>query len=362
LEKICFIPVIGNNYRVLTEFNKRMPKAKTAVVIPNWNGKDSLGNCLDSLQAQTEPAEIIVVDNGSTDGSVEFLGINYPAVVLIKRDKNYGFTGGTNPGMQKAIGDGFKYVALFNNDAIADKNWLKQLVAFLDEHDNAGIATSKICDAKKTHLDSTGEGYSIWGLPFPRGRAEEFSHKYDKDVWVFGASGGASLHRIKMLEEIGLFDNDFFAYYEDVDLSFRAQLAGWKIGYVPEAIASHEIGATSSKMKGFTTYQTMKNLPMLLWKNVPFKLLPVIVPRFYIAYNAFYISAARRGQLWPALRGELAFVIKFPKKLSQRRHIQKSRRVSLEYINSIMTHDLPPKADKLWALRAKWRKITRKVA
>jgi GT2 family glycosyltransferase len=331
-----------------------MQDVKTAVVVPNWNGRDSLGACLDSLLKQSERLEIIVVDNGSSDGSVEFIKENYPRVILIQHVKNLGFTGGVNAGIKKAMELGTQYVALLNNDATTDRHWLKNLVAFLDEHHKAGIATSKICDAEKTHLDSTGDIYTTWGLPYPRGRGEVFTEKYDKDIWVLGASGGASLYRIKMLEDIGLFDEDFFAYYEDVDLSFRAQLAGWKVGYAPAALAYHEIGATSSKMKGFTTYQTMKNLPMVLWKNVPFELLPVAVPRFYLAYNAFYISAAGRGQFFTALKGELAFVIKIPRKLRQRRKIQKARKVSLDYVNSILVHDLPPNARRLRKLRARW--------
>jgi GT2 family glycosyltransferase len=334
-----------------------MDKLRTAVVVPNWNGMDSLGACLDSLKGQSEKNQIIVVENASTDGSVEFTEEKYPEAILVRHAKNLGFTGGVNSGIKKAIEFEAEYVALLNNDAIADAEWLKNLVAFLEENKKAGIATSKICDDKKTHLDSTGDIYTTWGLPYPRGRGEEFSDKHDKDIWVFAASGGASLYRIKMLEEIGLFDDDFFAYYEDVDLSFRAQLAGWKVGFVPAALAYHQIGATSSKMKGFTTYQTMKNLPMLMWKNVPFRLLPTVVPRFYIAYNAFYVSAAGRGQLWPAVRGELAFVLKSPRKFYQRRQIQKKRKVSDEYIKSMLTWDLPPNAQRLRNLRAKWWRL-----
>jgi GT2 family glycosyltransferase len=334
-----------------------MNSLKTAVVVPNWNGKDSLGACLDSLLGQSEKSQIIVVDNGSSDGSAEYIEANYPDVLLLKHDKNLGFTGGVNAGIRKAMEFDAEYIALLNNDAVADTEWLKSLVVFLDEYENTGIATAKICDSRKTHLDSTGDIYTSWGLPYPRGRGEEYSNNYDQAVWVFGASGGASLYRIKMLEEIGLFDDDFFAYYEDVDLSFRAQLAGWKVGFVPAALAYHQIGATSSKMKGFTTYQTMKNLPMLMWKNVPFRLLPTVVPRFYIAYNAFYVSAAGRGQLWPAVRGELAFVLKSPRKFYQRRQIQKKRKVSDEYIKSMLTWDLPPNAQRLRNLRAKWWRL-----
>src|SRR5262249_6568072 len=153
---------------------------------------------------------------------------------------------------------------------------------------------------------------------------------------------------IKMLDEIGLFDDDFFAYYEDVDLSFRAQLAGWKVGYVPKAEVYHEIGATSGKIKGFTSHQTIKNLPWLFWKNVP--LGPVflkILPRFTFAYLLIVASALARGQLRPALKGITLSVLLLPKKLGQRHQIQKNRKVTKAYINSIILHDLPPNAHKL---------------
>jgi GT2 family glycosyltransferase len=161
---------------------------------------------------------------------------------------------------------------------------------------------------------------------------------------------------VKMLNQIGLFDDNFFAYYEDVDLSFRAQLAGWKVGYVPGAVVFHEIGATSSKIKGFVTYQTMKNLPQLLIKNVPGRLFWPIYFRFSIAYASFFFSAVARGQVWPALKGTLATLVLTPKKLVQRRQIQSRRKVSVEYINSIIIHDLPPNARKLRRLQTIWSK------
>ena len=331
--------------------------SKTSVVVPSWNGKDSLGPCLDSLLGQSEKADIIVVDNGSVDGSVEFIENNYPDVVLVRHKKNLGFTGGVNGGIKKAMQLGAEYIALLNNDAIADKDWLKNLVSFLDAHPEAGIATSKICDSKKTHLDSTGDLYTTWGLPYPRGRGEKFSNKYDKETWVFGASGGASLYRVKVFETIGLFDQDFFAYYEDIDISFRAQLAGWKVGFVPQAIVYHEISATSSKIKGFATYQTIKNLPMLFWKNVPFRLLLTIGARFYYAYFAFCLSAFARGQFWPVIKGWVVGLVLFPKKLYQRRQTQTSSKVSTEYIKSILTWDLPPNARRLRALRGSWWRL-----
>jgi GT2 family glycosyltransferase len=179
---------------------------------------------------------------------------------------------------------------------------------------------------------------------------------YDADTVVFGASGGASLYRVKMLKEIGLFDKKFFAYYEDVDISFRAQLYGWKIAYEPKAEVYHQIGATSGKIHGFATYQTMKNLPLLFWKNVPRGLLLKILLRFKLAYFSFYISAVFRGQCWPATKGLLRMLTLLPHAFHERFKIQKNKKVSSTYIDSILIHDLPPNARRLRALRSKWWK------
>jgi GT2 family glycosyltransferase len=198
-------------------------------------------------------------------------------------------------------------------------------------------------------------------LPFPRGRGEEISTKYDNDTWIFGASGGASLYRVNLLKEIGLFDEDFFAYYEDVDLSFRAQLAGWKIGYVPQAMVFHEISATSAQIKGFTAYHTLKNLPLLLWKNVPWRLMPIICPRFVLADIGISGRVLLRGQFGPFLKSIFMGTILWPKKLIARRKIQRTRKVSSSYIYSIITHDLPPNANNLRTLRNRWWRIIRKI-
>ncbi|HEX7368636.1 MAG TPA: glycosyltransferase family 2 protein [Candidatus Saccharimonadales bacterium] len=321
--------------------------SKVSVVIPNWNGKDDLPACLDSLLAQHLQPHIIVVENGSKDGSLELLQTHYPQAEVIVHKKNKGFAGGVNAGIRKAMADGYTYVALFNNDAVADKDWLKNLVSDLDINSDAGIATCKLMSIDRKHLDSTGDQYTTWGLPYPRGRGEPVSDRYDGRVQIFAASGGASLYRMDMLREIGLFDEDFFAYYEDVDISFRAQLAGWKIRYVPEAIAYHKIGATSGKIQGFTTYQAMKNLPWLLYKNAPLSVFWRVLPRFLIAYYAFVIRSAWRGQSWPAVRGYCKMLVLLPKKTMQRLSIQHKRKVTAKYIWDAMTHELPPNARKL---------------
>ena len=330
--------------------------SNVAVVVPNWNGADSLKACLDSLLAQSVAVRVIVVENGSTDGSVKLLE-KYSNIEVILHDTNKGFAGGVNAGFRRAIEDGLKYVATLNNDAVADKDWLKNLMKVLDENPKVGIVTSKLETADGKKLDSTGDYLTVWGLPYPRGRGESDIDKYDDNTDIFAASGGASLYRMKTLQEIGLFDEDFFAYYEDVDLSFRAQLAGWKVRYQPKSIAYHQIGATSSKIKGFATYQTMKNQQLLLYKNLPKAHRGIIWRRFTLAHTLFLLRAITRGQGWPAIKGDLRGSWLIARKHGERRYIQKTKKVSDDYIWSMLVHDLPPNATALRKLRRTWWRL-----
>ena len=332
------------------------------VVIPNLNGGDELLEAVASLTKQTLKPHIIVVDNASTDESVSRLRIGYPHVELIQHTTNKGYAGGVNPGFQRAIELGANYVAPFNDDAVADSRWLELLVAASDAAPEVGAVTCKVLTADKKKLDSTADYFTKWGLPYPRGRGEAATTKYDALNDIFGASGAASLYRVAALKEVGLLDEDFFAYYEDVDLSFRLQLHGWKVAYVPKSEVYHHIGLTSGRIKGFTTYQTMKNLPLLTFKNVPRKYLWQVTWRLTVARSFFMLRAISRGQAWPAIKGDAMATYLIVKKIGERRRIQRSATVSPEYIWSIITHDLPPNATALRALRAKWWKILGKQA
>jgi GT2 family glycosyltransferase len=338
-----------------------MDAKKLYVVIPNWNGADRLRACLDSLSAQTQPHRVVVVDNGSHDQSVALIEREYPQTIIIRHKTNKGFAGGVNAGIRHALEHGAKYIALLNNDAAADKDWLKHLTGFLEKHDKAGIVTSKILEAGGQELDSTGDLYTTWGLPYPRGRGELDEGQYDKSTWVFAASGGASLYRARMLEGIGLFDEDFFAYYEDVDISFRAQLAGWQVGYEPKAKVLHQIGATSASIKGFATYHTLKNLPLLLWKNTPWPLMRIIWPRLVVLYSGIAVRALSRGLFAAFFKGIFMGTILWPKKLIERRKIQNNRVVSADYLRTMVTFDLPPNAVSLRAWRAKWWRLRGRI-
>ena len=331
---------------------------KPVVVIPNLNGGKELLAAVQSLAEQSLEPHIIVVDNASTDGSAEVVEQEYPNVEIIRNKRNEGYTGGVNPGFQRAIEIGAEFVAPFNDDAVADKHWLKLLVDYLRANPKVGAANPKVVTSDKERLDSAGDYYTSWGLPYPRGRRSYALQQYDNDTDIFAASGAASLYRVKALMQVGLLDQDFFAYYEDIDLSFRLQLSGWKVAFVPSSVVYHHIGMTSGRIKGFTTYQTMKNLPMLWFKNVPKQYFWHVGARLFLAQTLFFGRAVTRGQWWPALKGATVGAYLIIKKIPVRRHLQASRKVSDAYIGKMIVHDLPPNAHALRELRSVWWRLS----
>jgi GT2 family glycosyltransferase len=313
-------------------------RTDTFVIVPNWNGQDYLADCLESLEAQTYKPSIIVVDNGSTDESLSIVEEKFPQVELIKLAQNHGFAGGVNAGIKKALNSGAVYIALFNNDAVADPSWLEQLVGVASEKSGIGIVCGKLMQMDKKHFDSAGEMLQTNGMPHPRGRGEQDKGQYDKGEYVFAASGGASLYRASMLEKIGLFDEDFFAYFEDVDISFRAQLAGWKVWYEPSAVAYHHIGKTSSRMPGFIRYHSIKNFIYLYNKNMPGYLLFKYKPLFFLQLTRMKLGSIRDGQLWEFTKAFFRTFFHILRTLAKRRAIQKSRVVSISYIDEMLYH------------------------
>ncbi len=336
-----------------------MKKPLIAVVIPNWNGADMIVNTLTSLRNQTQSHTVVVVENGSTDGSRKLLRplAKKGELVLLEQDHNLGFDGGVNIGIRYALQHDYDAVALLNNDATVHADWLKHLSNRLFADDNAGIVTCKLLSHDRSFIDSTGDWLTIWGLPYPRGRAETAINKYDKQTTILGASAGATLYRSSMLHQIGIFDEDFFAYYEDVDISLRARLYGWQIFFEPRAEAYHLINMTGNRVKGFMTYQTMKNMPWVLIKNLPLSLFVRVYPRFLIAYWSFVASALAKGNGWPAIKGVAVSTALTPKKIWQRWAIQRNRVLPVAELDAMLVHDLPPNATKLRKLRAAWWRV-----
>ena len=321
---------------------------RAIVVVLNWNGFKDTEKCLNSLLSQDYPdLSVVVIDNGSIDGSPKKLerfkaNLSDDRLHIIYNEENLGFAGGVNTGIRYAIENDFDAVALFNNDAIADEKWLSSLVSELEAKPETAILTGLLLHEDGKTVDSTGEQYSIWGMPFPRSRNKS-SANIPESGFVFGATGGASLYRTSLFRKVGLFDERFFAYYEDVDVSFRAQLAGQKVFFTNKAIAYHKQGASSSKIPGFTVYQTFKNIPLLFIKNVPWGLLLPIGCRLFVLYVLIFGNAIKNGAGVPALRGWLASIGHFwSASLWQRFKIQRRKAVSTRYISSIIYPDLPP--------------------
>ena len=319
-----------------------MKNPKVAVVILNHNGWRDTAQCLKSFAKQTyKNYQIILIDNGSSDESVVELEKNINKKTLfIKESINHGFAGGVNIGIKYAIKNKFDMVALLNNDTWTDKKWLDNLVTILLKKPEAGIITGLLLDYDGKNIDGAGDVFSKWGLQALR-LNEEPKNLAPNSEYVFGATGGASLYRTDMFKDIGLFDEKYFAYDEDVDISFRAQLAGYKIWYEKSAVAYHKHGATSNKKPGFVTHQLFRNLPMLHIKNIPFPLNITIGFRFFCLYWAFAIYKIPTGEFFSAVKGIFSGISLWPHAFAERRRIQKTKRVNYKYIKSMLYPKIP---------------------
>jgi GT2 family glycosyltransferase len=311
-----------------------------SIVIPNWNGIHHLPVCLEALRAQTySHLEVLLVDNGSTDGSQSLVEAQYPEVRLLALDRNLGLTGGNNVGFRAARGD---ILVSLNNDTEADPRFVEALAAALVEHPEAGMAASKmLLFDRRDVLHSAGDGYGLDGIPFNRGVWQQDEGQFDKAGWIFGGCGGAVAYRRAMLDQVGLFDESFFMYCEDVDLNWRSQLAGWKCWYTPLAIVYHKLSATGGGP--IASFHTGRNTLWVVAKNYPGALLRKHWPQIARAQWAVTRDALRawRGEAARArLRGQLAGLLGWPRMLGKRRAIQAGRRVPDEYIESLLIPDL----------------------
>lgn len=328
------------------------------MIVLNWNGADDSIACIDSLCAQhADIPDIILVDNASSDDSVErfeeyIVQHKKTHIQLIKSETNTGFAGGINQGITAALERGYEYIGTLNPDATADENWARALIDELERHKDAGLIGGQLQRSDKKTLDSTGDFYTTWGIPGPRGREQSVETAPTESEAVFGVTGGGFIARAELFRTVGLFDEAFFMYFEDVDLCFRAQLRGFKIRYTPRAIAYHKISASTNKVPGLAVKQTFKNLPLLFWKNVPRGLMPVILPRFFISYTLIFGHAIAKGRGGPALDGFFQSLALLPHALRERKNIQSSRTVSDDYIDSIILHDIPPEQTGLRKFRA----------
>ncbi len=319
------------------ESNSAVKKGLVSVIIPNWNGKKFLKGCLDSLLASNYPqVEVVIVDNGSKDGSVEFLEENYPQVRLVKFPVNTGFAPAVNAGIRACDGE---YVALLNNDTVVDEKWISEMIRVLKEHPEIGSTGCKML-AYDDHalLDGAGDGYRRGGLPGRIGHREKDFGQFNEQRYILGPCGGAAVYRRSMLDDIGLFDDDYFAYLEDVDIGLRAQSAGYKCLYVPSAIMYHlGCGTTGSGYHPLVVRLSAQNNWNTIVKNIPLALLFKFMPQI-IYWQAYYFAVVivRGGQVIPWLHGTWNALCLMPKMLQKRAEINRKRRVPHSYMEEII--------------------------
>ena len=242
---------------------------RVSVIIPNWNGLHLLPECLDALLAQQfREFEAVVVDNGSADGSAEWLAERYPMVRVIRRPDNGGFSRAVNDGIRATRGE---YVALLNNDAVPEPSWLGALVAALDARPGYAFAASKlILYDRPTRLNAVGDVYLITRLVGKARGYNEPVDRYSRPERVLGACAAAVLYRRSLFARVGLFDEDFFLMSEDTDLNLRCLIAGLRCLYVPDARVRHKGQASSvTKPREAILRLARRNEAMVAAKDLP---------------------------------------------------------------------------------------------
>ncbi|MEA2152106.1 MAG: hypothetical protein QOI18_339 [Solirubrobacteraceae bacterium] len=309
------------------------------VAVLSYDGRHLLEVILPSLARQSfRDFEVVVVDNGSRDDTVAWLGEHWPDVEVISLPQNIGVTAALNVCARAGSGE---LVGLFNNDLEVDPACLGELVAALAEHPEAGWAGAKLRDFEQRDvLDGAGDVFTWAATGGRRGHGERDTGQYDEPRAIFGACGGAALYRRSTLERVGEFDEDFFAFYEDVDWNLRAQLAGFSCRYVPTAIAYHMGSATIGKgLSDFTRYHLWRNTLWIIAKDIPATALLRHAPRLIIGQLVNLAVAVRDAKLGLWLRVWRDALRGLPRMQRKRRTVQASRRVSLDALEQIVGPD-----------------------
>lgn len=263
------------------------------IVIPNYNGNKFLKKCISSLYTQTySKFRIIIIDNASTDSDYTWLN-NYPNIIFKKLDKNYGFDKAVNEGIKLS---NTEYVVLLNNDTVAKENWLEELIKCINSDKNIFSVCSKMIRYDdKNIIDDAGDEYNLLGWTLKRGDGQPIS-SYTKTEEVFSSCAGAAIYRRSILDEIGYFDEHFFAYMEDVDISYRAKIHGYKNIYCADAQIYHIGSATSgSRYNAFKVKLAARNNVYVPYKNMPILQLLANLPFLALGFLVKYIFFIKKG-------------------------------------------------------------------
>jgi GT2 family glycosyltransferase len=314
------------------------PSPTVSVVVINWNGLRYLEACFDALLRQEAEggSELILLDNGSTDGSADHVRQRWPAVRVVESGGNLGFAAGNNLGMRLARG---RYVALLNADTSVQPGWLCALVRAAETDSRVGAVTSKLVFMSNTsEIQNAGSLLLSDGSGADRGFHELDEGQYEVREEVFGACGAAVLYRRTMLEDVGYFDETFFSYYEDTDLSWRMRLRSWKILYEPEAVVHHVHAGSSGEWSPFFTFHVDRNRLFMILKNAP----RLMVVRAFAHFASLSAKNAARAALGRVAR---------PPDVLVRANLGPGRaRIHLRVVTSLLRH-LPKMLVKRWRIR-----------
>lgn len=266
-------------------------KIRSTVIIPNYNGIQYIEKCLRSLAG--EPARVVVVDNGSADGSREVVKEKFPQAQLVCLDQNYGFCKAVNVGIAHST---TPYVILLNNDTQVQPGFVRALEEPMERHPEVFSGSAQMRNMHKPELiDDAGDYYCALGWAFARGK-DKRAQDYEKKCYVFSACGGAAIYRRKLFDELGVMDENHFAYLEDVDLGYRGRIHGYRNLYIPGAVVYHAGSAVSgSRHNKFKVDLTSKNSIYLIYKNMPAIQLLLNLPLLFVGFTIKFLFFARKG-------------------------------------------------------------------
>jgi GT2 family glycosyltransferase len=296
-----------------------------SIVIVSWNGRQYLEPCLNAVAAQQGvEAETILVDNGSLDGTAAFVRERFPWVRVVSLSENHGFAGGNNAGVREARG---RFIVLLNNDTVPEPGWLASLLRGREAGGPNALASSRVVYMHDPRvIDSAGDGLLRWGGAFKRHHGARIESAPESRE-VFGVCGAACVIPRTVFEELGGFDEDFFVSHEDVDLSYRARLLGYRCRYVADSVVRHHGSATLGRVSEFAVFHGQRNLEWVYFKNTPGSLLLRTLPGHLIYTAAAAIHFTRHGRLGAFLRAKWAALSGLPRLLGKRAQVQRTRRV-----------------------------------
>lgn len=266
---------------------------RTTVVIPNYNGMNYIENCLDSLFRGSRMPAVIVVDNGSSDGSCELVRDKYPQVKLIALRENTGFCHAVNVGIEETETE---FVFLLNNDTTVEENCVEELEKVMENSHSFFSAGAKMINMKfPEKIDDAGDFYCALGWAFARGKDKPAAN-YQKGGRIFAACGGAALYRTSLLREAGMFDEEHFAYLEDIDIGYRANIMGYRNVFAPEAVVYHAgSGVSGSRHNAFKVDLSSRNSIYLVYKNMPFLQILINLPFLLAGFLVKYLFFIKKG-------------------------------------------------------------------